>query len=74
MSIQAFHPHAVTARSALSIRLSGFLAAIASAYSTWHERSIQRRALARLDDRMLRDIGISRSDVEQEVEKPFWQA
>ena len=39
----------------------------------WQERSRQRRALARLDDRMLRDIGISRADVAAECAKPFWR-
>ena len=39
----------------------------------WRERSRQRRALLRLDDRMLRDIGLSRADVEGEVSKPFWR-
>ena len=33
----------------------------------------QRRALGLLDDRMLRDIGLTRLDVEQEITKPFWQ-
>jgi uncharacterized protein YjiS (DUF1127 family) len=74
MSIQAFHPHAAGSRSGLGIRLSSVLAAIADAYANWHERSTQRRILARLDDRMLRDVGLSRADVEREVAKPFWQA
>lgn len=39
----------------------------------WRERIRQRDALARLDDRMLRDIGLSRADVDGEVSKPFWQ-
>jgi uncharacterized protein YjiS (DUF1127 family) len=40
---------------------------------TWHERRDQRHALARLDDHMLADIGLSRADVDQEMQKPFWQ-
>ncbi len=39
---------------------------------SWLETHRQRRALARLDDRALRDIGISRADVWQEVNRPFW--
>ena len=39
----------------------------------WRDRRQQRRALLRLDDRMLRDIGLSRADVEREVTKPFWR-
>ena len=39
----------------------------------WHERSRQRRDLARLSDHMLCDIGLSRADVWSECEKRFWQ-
>lgn len=39
----------------------------------WQERAKQRRQLAALDDRMLRDIGVSTADVEQETWKWFWQ-
>jgi uncharacterized protein YjiS (DUF1127 family) len=37
------------------------------------DRRRQRRALARLDGRLLSDIGISRCDAEREIEKPFWR-
>jgi uncharacterized protein YjiS (DUF1127 family) len=39
----------------------------------WWERSRQRHHLADLDDHLLRDIGLSRADVELEYHKPFWQ-
>lgn len=39
----------------------------------WHERARQRRALARLDDRLLRDIGITRAEANREINKPFWR-
>jgi uncharacterized protein YjiS (DUF1127 family) len=38
----------------------------------WAERARQRRQLAELDDYMLRDIGLTRSDVANEIRKPFW--
>ena len=41
--------------------------------SLWHERARQRRRLLQLDDRMLRDIGVSRADAVREADKPFWQ-
>lgn len=41
--------------------------------ATWLERARQRRALQRLDDRMLKDIGLSRADVAHESDKPFWR-
>ena len=39
----------------------------------WRDRSRQRSALMRLDDRVLCDIGLSRADVEREWSKRFWQ-
>jgi uncharacterized protein YjiS (DUF1127 family) len=33
-----------------------------------------RRHLAELDDRMLRDIGLSESDRRRECAQPFWRA
>ena len=36
-------------------------------------RSRQRRALAKLDARMLADIGCSAEQVRQELSKPFWK-
>ena len=33
-----------------------------------------RRALARLDDHLLRDIGLSRHEAETEAERPLWTA
>ncbi len=41
---------------------------------TWQERDRQRRALAQLDARMLKDVGLSRAEVAMELRKPFWQA
>jgi uncharacterized protein YjiS (DUF1127 family) len=46
----------------------------ASIVWTWFERSRQRRALAELDDRLLDDIGLTRSKVQREAAKPFWCA
>ena len=39
----------------------------------WHRRSRERAQLAMLDDRMLRDIGVTRADVWYECNKPFWR-
>lgn len=39
----------------------------------WYVAYRQRRALLRLDDTMLKDIGISRVDALQEGSKPFWR-
>ena len=37
------------------------------------ERHRQRRALARLDARMLKDIGLTGPEVRAELDKPFWR-
>ncbi len=39
----------------------------------WWDRARQRQHLLQLDDRLLRDIGLTREDVEREAAKPFWR-
>ena len=39
----------------------------------WRRRARDRACLAELDDRMLRDIGITRTDAEFLINKPFWR-
>ncbi|MDF3936083.1 DUF1127 domain-containing protein [Pseudomonas citronellolis] len=38
----------------------------------WRELARQREQLASLSDSALKDIGLSRADILQEAEKPFW--
>jgi uncharacterized protein YjiS (DUF1127 family) len=52
-----------------AVRIGALLDIVAK----WQERRRQRLTLATLDDHMLRDIGISNSDVEAEVTRPFWR-
>ncbi len=40
----------------------------------WTDRHRTRGHLYQMPDYMLRDIGVSRSDVEVEYTKPFWRA
>jgi uncharacterized protein YjiS (DUF1127 family) len=53
---------------------SGFWAQVEETVHTWRERMRNRRELARWTDRDLHDVGVSRSDVMFETEKPFWRA
>jgi uncharacterized protein YjiS (DUF1127 family) len=39
----------------------------------WQERSRQRDHLQRLDDRLLKDIALTRADIEREIRKRFWR-
>jgi len=38
----------------------------------WRRRRRSRASLSRLDDRMLRDIGVTYAEAEREANKPFW--
>ncbi|MGE0121105.1 MAG: DUF1127 domain-containing protein [Dongiaceae bacterium] len=42
--------------------------------SLWRRRFVERRAIAVLDERLLRDIGMAREVAEREAAKPFWEA
>jgi uncharacterized protein YjiS (DUF1127 family) len=41
--------------------------------STWLQRARERRALHALDDGALKDIGLTRADIDFEAHKPFWR-
>jgi len=51
----------------------GFPATAVDAVLTWQRRHRARATLARLDEHMLRDIGLSVSDARAEISKPFWR-
>jgi uncharacterized protein YjiS (DUF1127 family) len=40
----------------------------------WRALARERRALARLEARLLRDIGLDEAAVEAEAARPFWDA
>jgi len=50
------------------------LRAAAALLGCWVARRRERRELARLDLRMLRDIGVTPSEAAGEADKPFWRA
>jgi len=53
--------------------LWGPLAQLAQMVATARRRSRDRAALARMDDRDLHDMRLSRSTVAFELNKPFWR-
>jgi uncharacterized protein YjiS (DUF1127 family) len=68
-------------RPAAILRLCGCIAAALATWSLrsgdtlllWMERVRQRRALTRLSDHMLKDLGLSRADTGFESGKRFWE-
>ena len=53
--------------------LAGMFTALARTLQTWRNRSHDRNALAQLDHRTLRDLGISEGQARFEANKPFWR-
>ncbi|GGH56167.1 DUF1127 domain-containing protein [Frigidibacter albus] len=53
-------------------RRAGILRQATRAISTYTTRRATRRALARLDSHLLRDVGLEPQHARQEVAKPFW--
>lgn len=51
----------------------GLLVRLHDLIARWGQRMSERRMLARMDSRMLRDIGLSSLDASREASKPFWQ-
>jgi len=69
------HTSALTLRGPARVprrRHRGLLLRALDLLLTWQERANERRHLQQLDERMLRDLGLSRADVTSEASKPFW--
>lgn len=62
-----------TQAQAVATRGTGSVIGMFDLVLSWTERRRQRRALERLPDYLLADIGISRLDAAVEAEKPFWK-
>jgi uncharacterized protein YjiS (DUF1127 family) len=59
-------------RSALDGRAEGPVRRLAIFISAWLKRRAELRALQCLDDQLLRDIGLSRGDIEREVRRKWY--
>ncbi|WP_373877834.1 DUF1127 domain-containing protein [Pseudomonas turukhanskensis] len=51
---------------------SSLLARLWKQVKRWIQLAEQRRLLASMPDAALKDLGLSRADLEQEVARPFW--
>jgi uncharacterized protein YjiS (DUF1127 family) len=54
--------------------VSGVLTQLGETFHTWRQRYLTRQELAQWTERDLHDVGLSRSDIISEAEKPFWRA
>jgi uncharacterized protein YjiS (DUF1127 family) len=50
------------------------LARVRGTLQLWRQRQAERRQLAQFTEQDRHDVGLSWSDVENEVRKPFWRA
>lgn len=70
----------LTTREYAALRIYGMLTAsyhslanLGSWLITAYRRQVQRAQLRTMSDRMLQDIGLTRTQAELEAEKPFWR-
>ena len=54
-------------------RPASYLRRAITLFYTWRQRLRDRRALALMDERSLRDLGLTRYEAFYEVHKPFWR-
>ena len=54
-------------------RLGALLADVRRFWRLRRQQNRDRRLLARFTERELQDLGITRSDVDRELARPFWQ-
>ena len=54
--------------------LAGTYTAFNQVLAGWRRRARERRELATLDSRTIRDLGLTASDVQFEANKPFWRS
>jgi uncharacterized protein YjiS (DUF1127 family) len=55
--------------TASAMRRNGFFATLRQ----WRRRSREREQISRMDERMLKDIGITRGEALRLSSKPFWR-
>jgi uncharacterized protein YjiS (DUF1127 family) len=54
--------------------LAGTYTALGQVFATWRRRSRERRELATIDHRTMRELGLTEGQIAYEASKPFWQA
>ena len=72
MAVIHLNEHRVRRRSAIRAS-SAAENPIVATFREWHRRAHERGQLAKLNDRMLQDIGLTRADAQFLINKPFWR-
>ena len=55
-------------------RLSGWLDSLTNAFTAWRQREAQRRVVARMSARDAADFGVTKQQLEFELERPIARA
>ncbi len=71
MTARIVRLHPTAARARPRRKVGGFLARLLAALAEADRIHRERRYLAEMDDALLRDIGITRADVEAELRRPI---
>jgi uncharacterized protein YjiS (DUF1127 family) len=71
MSMQSVSGHVLAGARPARLRPEG--TGLLATLEGWIERHRQRRQLMALNDALLKDIGLSRTDVARESDKWFWE-
>lgn len=66
-------PRGFAGRRGAEGALAGAARRMATRLGEWRRRMRDRARLAELDERMLKDIGLTRADAEFLINKPFWR-
>lgn len=72
--MRGWRPREIEPRKSWSERIGAAAVVALDQIREWHERARSRRALLRLDDHMLRDLGIDRATAQYLGSRPFWRA
>jgi uncharacterized protein YjiS (DUF1127 family) len=72
-TIQWHEPHREVRRQKVWRALGAAMNRVIETLREWRRRIRDRARLAELDERMLHDIGITRTDAEFLINKPFWR-
>jgi uncharacterized protein YjiS (DUF1127 family) len=73
MTAHAFALRSLGLAHRLAHAAGAAIVALADRLLAWQSRARERRMLAEMDDRQLRDLGIRRADAVEEASKPFWR-